>query len=698
MSAKLRSFFAAYGQTILIALLLIAATLWLFWPATEYRLLNFDDDRYVTNNAMVTGGLTLEGIRWAFKFIYESYWLPLVWISYMLDSSLFGANAFGYHFTNILLHALNAGLLFAFLKNWTRRLWPSLIVAALFAFHPLRVESVAWVTERKDVLSAFFLLLCLFSYGKFTRKPIAGRDTAAALLMALGLMTKPILVTVPFLLLLLDLWPFGRWANAEAPLRNAWTLIREKVLFWALMLVFIFMTYYTQRSGSAIHSAEDYPWAERILAIPVAYLFYLEKTFLPTKLSVVYGELSVTPLRILVALAVLIGATVVALWSGRRSKAVPVGWIWFGLLLGPVIGIIRVGAVHVADRFTYLPSIGLAICVTWFAADVLPPRKWIRNAAGALALLAIFACGWQTRNVLPHWKDSLAAFANVIQYLPENALVNNNYGEALLAAGREEEALKYFEKASALIPTSAPFKANVSVALTFLGRNKEAIAMMEDSMQGPNSANPYFAFSRGLAWVDEGHPEKGIPFMESACAAAAMPAPAWQIELAGAYLRAGRMEAATNQFKRLREAGRANFASFEGVCFFYANLWNEGHSRHAWSFFDAITTLHSNNVAILNNAAWLLATAPPPDLSPAVSLRLAESARDLSTNGVPANIMDTLAVAYAANGDFTNALLWINKAYDIAIANNATIMAKNLDKRRRAFLEGKPWTHIVAPD
>ncbi len=392
-----------------MALSLAGLTLWLFWPATGYHLLNFDDDRYVTSNLMVMRGLSLEGIRWAFKFIYESYWLPLVWISYMLDSTIFGPVPFGYHFTNILLHSINVALLFVFLKTWTRRFWLAAFVAALFAWHPLRAESVAWVTERKDVLSGLFLLLCLFAYGKFARKPVTGREVLAALFMALGLMTKPILVTIPFLLLLLDIWPFGRWDDAAKPgapsvLATGWKIVSEKVLFWALMLVFVFMTYYGQKIGSAIHGADAYPWIQRLAAIPVAYLFYLEKTVLPTRLSIVYGDLHLSPLRVSAAIFILLAITALAFWSGRRSRAVPVGWIWFGLLLGPVIGIVRVGAAHVADRFTYLPSIGLGICATWFIADILPQKKWSRPLFSALAVVLLAACAWQTRRVLPNWK------------------------------------------------------------------------------------------------------------------------------------------------------------------------------------------------------------------------------------------------------------------------------------------------------
>ncbi len=676
-------------------------TLWLFWPATKYGFLNFDDDVYVSGNPMVLLGLKPDGIRWALKSIYESYWLPVMWLSYMLDTTLFGTKPFGYHFVNILLHAINAGLLFAFLRLWTKRVWASFFVAALFAWHPLRVESVAWIAERKDVLSGLFLFLSLFAYGKFARRPATGREVGAALFMALGLLTKPILVTLPLLLLLLDFWPFGRWAperrpQGESALKTFRNMVTEKVLFWSLMLLFAFLTYYTQSLGHSIHSTGTHPWSQRLLAIPTAYLFYLGKTVHPMNLSVVYSDLSVSTTHAIVALLFLGLLTAAAFRAIRRSHAVLVGWLWFGLLLGPVIGIIRVGTVQVADRFTYLPSIGLAICVTWFAVDILPQRRWTRPILTLVAVALLLGCAWQTRRVLPLWQSSLTLFENATQQSPNSSVANNNYGDALLNAGRLEESVIYFERAAQIAPANKNrYEASAALALILMGRSQEAIARLEPLLKNSRTPDPYVEASYGIALVDAGEVERGIPYLERTHAAGNQRL-TWTIELAGAYLIAGQMEKANALFAQMKERGWIPYASVDGICMAYLTEWEGGRSRHAWKFFEAMLARDPDNVFLVNNVAWLIAVNPPPGVEPGKALELALHAKALCGNTLPPNVMDTLAVAYAANDDFTNALHWINKAYDLARANGADVLARNIAKRRQAFEQGKRWTQVIA--
>lgn len=682
---------AANGFSLYLwAIGLAIVTLWLFWPATGYEFLNFDDDRYVSGNHMVLQGLSWAGIQWALRTVYESYWLPVIWLSYMVDSTVFGTAPFGYHFTNVLLHALNAGLLFLLLNRWTKQVWASLFVAALFAWHPLRVESVAWISERKDVLSGFFFLLCLMAYTKFSRNPGTGREVPAALFMALGLLTKPILVTLPFLLLLLDYWPLNRWRlNWGSIKTSAWSLIGEKVLFWALMALFCIMTYYTQKTGLAVHDTSMFPWSQRLNHIPAAFLFYIEKTLFPFQLSMVYGDLVVSPRRFLVSVVVLVGITGAVLWGGRRCKAIPVGWLWFLGLLIPVIGFVRVGVTHVADRFTYLPSIGLGICVTWGVACLLPPRRWIRATTWCLALAILAGCVWQTRRVLPRWATSFSAFENVLHYFPNNVLANNNYGEALLSSGQIEEALHYFDKAAALEPRTAPFISNSALALLSLHRTDEAIGRLSRAMREIDPNNPFLQFVLGLAWIEKGQLDRAIPLLVKANETHATP-PVWRIELARALVEVGKTAEASNEFAQLARDGFPQLTGFDGLCTYYASLWEKGHSRRAWTFFKYAIETYPDSIGLLNNVAWFLAVNPPPDVSPDEAIRLALHAKELCTV-VPPNVLDTLAAAYAKKGDFDQALHWAEESLAMAQSKGLTNLAKRIEARRAAYQKGIVW-------
>jgi protein O-mannosyl-transferase len=686
----MKEWMVKHGKAGLITGLLFLLTMALFWPATGYDFLNFDDDRYVSGNQIVRQGLSIEGLKWAFRYIYESYWLPVMWLSYMADSTIFGTKAFGYHFTNILLHALNAALLFVILRSWTGRTGPALFAAALFAWHPLRVESVAWIAERKDVLSGFFFLLSLAFYKRYSRNPVTGREVPAALFMALGLMTKPMLVTLPFLLLLLDYWPLNRVQLTRESLKSkARGLITEKLLFWCLTGLFCYLTFYTQMIGSSIHSTEAFPLMQRLAFIPPAYLFYLQKFLFPVHLSMIYGELNASAIYSLIAGILMLAITAAALWAGLRSKAVPVGWFWFLGLMVPVIGFVRVGVIHVADRFTYLPAIGLGVCIAWGAAELLPKRAWVRTFLWCAAVLLLSGAAWQTRQVLPIWTNSVTAFENVLRYLPEHGLANNNYGEALLGFGQTEKALEHFDRAIAIDTNTTPFIANSAIALLLLNRTDEAIVRLERALREKNPYCPFLNFALGLSWMEANQPEKAIPFLKSANMSS-MIRPTWRVELARAYIEAGRMAEASNEFAVVTQHGWDHLTTFEGMCHYYAALWERGHGRRAWTFFERTVAIHSNNIALLNNVAWLLATDPPAGAPLDEAVLLATRAKDLCEI-VPPNILDTLAAAYAAQGKFEEAMHWAKQARAAALSNNMTALANQIEARINAYQSGTAW-------
>lgn len=676
-------------QAVLPALILFALTLWLFWPATGYDFLNFDDDRYVLMNLVVRDGLSWAGIRWAMQAVYESYWLPVMWLSYMLDSTLFGSSPFGYHFTNIFLHAANAALLFLLIRTWTKNLVLSLFVAALFAWHPLRVESVAWISERKDVLSGFFFLLALMMYTRYCRSPGRGREVPTALLMALGLFTKPILVILPFLLLLLDYWPFQRWKLSWNSIRaNGWPLISEKVLFWALMALFSVLTYYTQKVGQAVHDSTVYPWGERLARIPLAFSFYLKKMALPVDLSVMYPDLPVTAVGVVASVALLLVITAVALWIGRRMSAVPIGWFWFLGLLVPVIGLVRVGVVHVADRFTYLPSIGLGLCLAGAATYLQGKRRWLRVVNIGLAVVALSLCAWQTHRILPRWKNSLALFENALKYVPNHPIPNNNYAQALMDGGRFEEALRHFEKAM-LRDSSPSFLANHSVALTWLNRPDDAIRELEPAMRGGNKMDPFLHYAMATALMQKDRIDLALPHYAVANGSFVQ-RPTWHLEYASALYRAGTMAEASNEFAFVAAAGHPDMVGFDGLCRYHAGNWEKGQRSTSWKFFRYAIEQRPDSVALLNNVAWFLATMPPAGVSPNEAVRIALRAKDASATIFP-NILDTLSVAYAGAGDFDQAVHWAGEAKALAASYQMDGLVRRIDDRLAAFKAGKAW-------
>ena len=346
----------------LIALLLALITLLVYLPVTHSSFLDYDDDDYITNNQMVQNGLTLAGIQWAFTTAHASNWHPLTWLSHMTDCELFGLNPAAHHFVNVLFHAANAVLLFTLVLRLTGALWPAAFVAALFAWHPLHVESVAWVAERKDVLSTFFALLSLLSYVRYAKENRRRCFWVALACFALGLMAKPMLVTLPFVMLLLDFWPVQRFNGSTVQ-----RLLIEKIPFFTLAAISCIVTFLVQRN-MAVASLELVPMGFRLENVPVAYVAYLSKLIWPSNLAVIYpmpSDFQLPPMKVALAVTLLIFVSAIVWLNRKRTPYLPVGWLWFLGTLVPVIGLVQVGTQAFADRYTYFPAIGLFFMVAF---------------------------------------------------------------------------------------------------------------------------------------------------------------------------------------------------------------------------------------------------------------------------------------------------------------------------------------------
>jgi tetratricopeptide (TPR) repeat protein len=508
----------------LICFALAIATVAVYWRVGGFDFVNFDDPDYVTENPMVQRGLSVRGVIWAFTHFYASNWHPLTWISHMLDCQLFGLHAGGPHLVNVALHAANAVLLFLLLQQLTGAQWRSAMVAALFALHPLHVESVAWIAERKDVLSTFFGLLSLLAYGGYVaQSKIPKPETlnskpglwyvSSAGFFTLSLLAKPMLVTLPFLMLLLDFWPLQRLENTGV---RAFTspqfrkLALEKWPWFVLAAASCVITFFAQKAGGAVRSTEYFPLTSRVTNATVAYFDYVLKAFWPVRLAVIYPLVHEQPLwRLVIAAVFLLGVSFATLLAIRRRPFFFVGWFWFLGTLVPVIGLVQVGNQAMADRYSYIPLTGLFIVVVWGASEVLNRSKAAKilgsaAACGALVVLAIL-----TVSQLEYWRNGFELFTHTLAVTSNNAVANNNLGTALVALGRDDEGLAHYAEAVRIDPDNASYQNNLATALARAGQPAAAIEHYQASIRDdPEFAKAYS--NLGSLLLDEHHVDAAI--------------------------------------------------------------------------------------------------------------------------------------------------------------------------------------------
>jgi len=490
-------------QTVGICLCLAALTWIVFGQTLWHDFINYDDPRYVYENTKITSGLSLGGIAWAFTHIHAMNWHPLTTISHMLDCQLYGLRAGWHHFTNVLLHTVAAILLFMALTKMTGAFWRSVFAAAVFAIHPLRVESVAWIAERKDVLSGVFFMLTLLAYLHYTRLPSVRRYLVVVFALACGLMSKPMVVTLPFVLLLLDYWPLDRIRG------QFWKRVWEKTPLLALSAISSIATFVAQKE--AVGWTEDLPVLERINNAIVSYVFYIWQIFWPMRLAVFYPhpENRLPLWEIISSLLLLICITAVAIALRKQRPYLITGWLWYLGMLVPVIGLVQVGWQSRADRYTYLPQIGLYIAVTWAVADLTVSWRRQRTILSAAALLVVGALSWCAFLQTSYWRDSETLFNHVLAVTRKNDVAENNLGIVFLAQGKLDDAISLLQAAVDLRPDNSPAQENLAKALLQKGRVPEALVHYHKLVElQPNNFEVHNIV--GTVLVQQGHIREGV--------------------------------------------------------------------------------------------------------------------------------------------------------------------------------------------
>ena len=502
---------------------LVVITLAAFQGLQTHPFTNYDDDVYVVENTQVHKGLTSGSIAWAFTTNESANWHPVTWLSHMLDVQLFGLDAGRHHLTSLLLHILNVVLLFLLLNRMTGALWRCALAAALFAIHPLHVESVAWIAERKDVLSTLLWLLTLAAWLRYVRSPKRGLPAPlwyalALVFFALGLMAKPMLVTLPFTLLLLDWWPLGRWDGSAASRSTAGAsvadsavgpgpggtiatgqgagrgskracglagLVLEKAPFFAMSAASCVVTFVVQRSGGAVQRLQDFTFTERLANAVLSYATYLRKTIWPSSLAIVYPHphIGLTAFSVIGSALLLAAITVAALWRAERAPYLAVGWLWYLGTLVPVIGLVQVGAQAMADRYTYVPLAGLFIAIVWGAAEMGKGVRALRQALTAAAVASLAVLLAVTRVQQAHWSDNEKLFEHALAVTSNNWLAQNNLGVVLFERGRLEEATVHYLEAVRIWPGFAEAHNDLGLVAVRQGRISEGIEHYEQAIR-----------------------------------------------------------------------------------------------------------------------------------------------------------------------------------------------------------------------
>jgi len=480
-----RRFLIAFGALLVIGVLAI------YWQTFHFGYVYFDDDRYVYDNPLIRAGLSVKSVAWAFTTFYFANWHPLTWLSYLADFQLFGLNAGVQHAINVAWHTASAVVLFLVLVRMTKQPWRCALVAAIFAVHPLHVESVAWIAERKDVLSTFFQMLTLGLYAWYAEDRRPSRYAAVALAYGLSLLAKPMAVTLPFVLLLLDLWPLHR-LNLARIAHNLAALVREKLPLFAMSAGSSVVTYLAQQRSGAIISITAFPFAERLENALISYLRYIEKSLWPIHLAILYPFEAPAASGVMAAIVVLAAITAFAIRAVQTRPYVLVGWLWYLGTLVPVIGLVQVGVQSIADRYTYVPLVGLSVVGVWAIGDLTAKQPTLRTAVGTIAVIGCVALAAASYRQAGYWESSETLFRHTLAITHGNAATENNLGVVLQREGRKDEAAELYKQALSVTPDDPSPMTNLGVVLADEGKHADAIGLYRRAL----AVNPNYVDAR----------------------------------------------------------------------------------------------------------------------------------------------------------------------------------------------------------
>ena len=726
---KVKSNQAAWMICFVLALLVWGV----FGQTLRYDFVNYDDDWYVYDNPTISNGLTVKGIVDIFTASKMGVYYPLAMLSLMTDAELYGLDAGGFHLTNALLHATTVILLFLVLHSMTGSLWRSAFVAAVFAIHPLRVESVAWITERKDVLSGLFFTLTLGAYVRYVRRPFSVWHYLTVLVFfALGLLSKPSLTPLPFGLLLFDRWPLGRFQNSPAATIPSSPASLRQVLVEKipLLLLSILMSALTVFSHTQ-YEQSDGPLLWNLWNAAVSYAVYIGQSLWPFKLTVRYPHFGcdLPVWEIVLSLVVLAGISLAVFKTRKTRPYLLTGWLWYLGMLIPVIGIVRtLGGVAHADRFTYLPQIGLIIMATWLVTDwcaSLRHRRTLLSAAAAtvLSVLALAAHG-QTR----YWRDSISLWIHTLAHTKRNAMAHNNLGIALAEQGKTAAAIEHYQQALQINPRYADAHYNMGIDLAAQGKTAAAIEHFQQALQ----TSPRYADAHnnlGIALASQGktaaaiehyqqalqiNPESAETLNNLGIALAAQGKTAAAIEhyqqalqinpryteahnnLGVALAAQGRIDAAIKHYQQalqinpgLTESRKNMNKALLVLVRQGTALASQGRFGEAISCFEKILKFWPENAEVKNNLAWVLATCPDAALRNGLRAVELATAADRSSGGANATVLDTLAAACAEAGQYTNAVAAARRALEAAAGQESA--AEGIRSRLRLYEAGIPY-------
>jgi protein O-mannosyl-transferase len=513
--------FPVNNRRVYVCLALIVLTLIIYWQVMNFEFVNYDDNVFVTQNIHVSSGLKLENIKWAFTSMYASNWMPLTWLSFMLDSQISKMNPTFFHLSNVLFHIFNSILLFIILERMTGAFWRSTLVAILFAIHPLHVESVAWITERKDVLSTFFLLLTVWSYVYYIQRSNYKRYAIVFILFALGLMSKPMLVTLPFILLLLDYWPLKRYTLFNRPessksekeenvfqMKIFAHLVYEKIPLFFLSIISIIITIIAQKQEIAIR--QIIPFYIRLENACVSYCSYMIKMVWPASLAALYPHPEYIALgQIFAAAILLIGISSAAIYYKKRFPYLIFGWLWYLGTLVPVIGLVQVGVQSMADRYTYISIIGLFIIIVWTVADLTKKLVYRQYILTLLSAVIVFSLMLVTYSQIKYWKNSETLFTRTLDVTENNYVMECNMGVLLAGQGNIQDAVLHYEAALKINPKDADTNYNYGNLLAAQGKMENAVKLYNASIKEKPKFAPAYN-NLGIIFSREGRQEKAI--------------------------------------------------------------------------------------------------------------------------------------------------------------------------------------------